>query len=428
MILRSRHSTKKTVHPGRTSRDFIPGYRTPFIASIAISLIFAGLFLHCNGASLTGGTKLEKENEQLKVSEFHLNAFQPIEKQKYSYEELAGLFETMRMASDGYCEFIHNRKPFRKDVARRLISEEYLSRFWRDRYWGSFHNLISGCWNFYIMNDVRPFDDFKLIHSLFPDSAKHCYSVGLMQPYIMHNILHCEDLNFLDVDWRIHYAHFQLESMFRESRFQSVDSTRKAIQDLHLGWIAFSPTPVQDRHQVTPATLCRLNQQECLDHLNQYQESRGKLQGITWNLAALHDADFPSHSGMPVIYLSNAIEELYTSKDQFDELLGKVARSIAPEGKALFAYHAAGTDEIGLYQLTRTEAEGRSDFESGDSDPEKSADTPYPAYIVNTVCRDRYHRANTGQLLEYTTYFEKISTTAAPQGCRPMIKEIKERD
>ncbi len=398
---------KKSMRP-RFARTAVPG----------LCLI---LILSCNGGSMMGERSLKKENEQLKVSQFHFDAFQPIEKRVYEYAELPGLFESMRVASDGYCEFIHNRKPFRKDVATRLISEEFLTQFWRDRFWGSFHNLLSGCWNFYIMNDVRPFDDFRLIRDLYPEATKHCYSVGLMQPYIMHNILQCQDLNFLDVDWRIHYAHFQFEQMFREDRFRTPDSAHQAIQDLHLGWIAFSPTPVRPRHDVSPATLCRLNQQECMDHLQKYQTNRAKLESITWNLSALHNADFRAHAGMPVIYLSNAIEELYTSRQQFDQLLGKVAASIGPEGRALFAYHAAGTDEIGLYLLTRAPAR--------DSDADQSAgqsQTNYPDYSIETVCRDRYHRANTGQLLEYTTYFEKISVTAAPRDCKSLINKISE--
>jgi len=373
------------------------------------------LLLGCNGGTVLNGSQepLQIENEKLKVSDFHLNAFVPIEKKIYDYPELPALYESLRSSSDGYCEIIHNRKPFRRDVALKLISEEYLSQFWKDRFWGSFHNLVSGCWNFYIMNDVRPFDDFRLVKSLFPEATKHCYSVGLMQPYIMHNILGCEDLNFLDVDWRIHYAHFQLEQMFRDQMFASVGDVPESIRKLHLGWIAFSPTPVQAKHAVTPATLCRLNQNECMEHLSLYQKNRVNLSSITWNLAKLHDADFPRHPGMPVVYLSNAIEELYTSRSQFDLLLGRVAASIQVGKQALFAYHAAGTDEIGLYRLVRK--------------AEKTVDASGPLtpnYEIETICRDRYHRANTGALKEYTTYFETVSKTQNPTACKTLIQEM----
>ncbi|MEQ8350343.1 MAG: hypothetical protein RH862_02595 [Leptospiraceae bacterium] len=397
-----------------------------FLANLIV-LLFIFSLLSCNGGSMLGNRErnLETENEKLKVSDFHFQAFSPVEKKVYTYEELPGLFDSLRTASDSYCEFIHNRKPYRKDVALNLIAEEFLSRFWRDRYWGSFHNLISGCWNFYIMNDVRPFDDFFLIRNLYPDATKHCYSVGLMQPYIMHNILQCQDLNFLDVDWRIHYAHFQLEEMYRNERFKTAESTIQAIRDLHLGWIAFSPTPVQPRHQVSPSTLCRLSQQQCLEHLNQYQKNRSLLQGITWNLSALHDADFPAHSGMPVIYLSNAIEELYTSRKQFDQLLENVAASVEPERHALFAYHAAGTDEIGLYQLRRLKPAAMNDSQDERNRvSNQSAFNGQPEYSIETICRDRYHRANTGTLKEYTTYFEKITETRNPTACSTLIENL----
>ncbi|MCB1139862.1 MAG: hypothetical protein KDK23_13965, partial [Leptospiraceae bacterium] len=365
------------------------------------------------------------ENEKLRISDFHKEAFIPITKSVYDYSELASFYESMRIASDNYCQFVHRRKPFNKGTAEQLIAPEHLTKFWGDRFWGSFHNLLSGCWNFYIMNDVRPFDDFKLIHGLFPDANKHCYSVGLMQPYIMHNTLKCEDLNFLDVDWRIHYAHFQLEQMFRDARFPDAKEAEKAIEDLHLGWIAFSPTPVSPRHAVSPATLCRLNQRECLEHLARYQSNRSTLKAITWNLSALHDARFEAHRGMPVIYLSNAIEELYTSKQQFDQLLRRVSISIPVGSSALFAYHAAGTDEIGLYLLTRTPDEGVP----GENSAKSAALAPSAPgnYSVQTICRDRYHRANTGRLLEYTTYFEKISSTHASKTCSALMRQMNIR-
>lgn len=414
------------------------------LSTLAFLLIFSpALFSACNGGELLSGEPtLQKENERLLVSEFHQEAFVPIEKAVYRYQELPGLFESLRKASDGYCEIIHRRKPFRKEVALELIAPDHFNAFWRDRFWGSFHNLLSGCWNFYIMNDIRPFDDFRLIQSLFPDEEKHCYSVGLMQPYIMHNILGCRDLNFLDVDWRIHYAHFQLEQMFRENRFSSSASAVKSIQDLHLGWIAFSPTPVSARHTVQPGTLCRLNQEECMEHLALYQKNRPSLSSINWNLSALHNASFSAHRGLPVVYLSNAIEEVYTSRKQFDQLLDRVSRSIPPGSRALFAYHAAGTDEIGLYLLTRKDSlpaarEGEKqtpDVQEGSEAPEardgqegqdagKAGQVEEASFSISTICRDRYHRANTGVLKEYTTYFEKVSQSKKPPLCATLIKE-----
>ena len=388
----------------------------PIAVLIPLSLSF------CSGpeiANFGSEGRLKSENEQLQISEYHESAFVPITRSRYTYKEMPALFESMRQASDGYCEIIHHKKGFNKASVDRLIASDHFREFWGDRYWGSFHNLLAGCWNFYIMNDVKPFDDFRLIRSLYPDGAKHCYSVGLMQPYIMHNILDCKDLHFLDVDWRIHYAHFQLEEMFRTGRFEDRSSTIKAIQDLHLGWIAFSPTPPVARHQVDPSTLCRLDQEECLRNLVAYQKNREKLQAITWNLSALHDAQFVPHKGMPVIYLSNAIEELYTSKKQFQRLLDRVTESISIGQKALFAYHAAGTDEIGLYLLTRTEP-AAPDASNAQTNPED-----HSTYRVETICRDLYHRKNTGVLLPYETYFEKISATKAPPRCAAKIRALQ---
>ena len=69
--------------------------------------------------------------------------------------------------------------------------------------------LINGCLNFYLMNDLDAYKAFSMIREISANK-KDCYTVGFAQLYLMNTFSECNNINAIDVDWRIIYAHYQL--------------------------------------------------------------------------------------------------------------------------------------------------------------------------------------------------------------------------
>lgn len=348
----------------------------------------------------------------LLVSDFHFGSFSVFDKQSYNGDELETLVSSILEKGDRYCEMIHRRKPYNTEMASQYVRKEKLAEFRREVYAGSFYNLQAGCWNFYIMNDLEPFLDLRLFHSIKNKEAYDCYTVGFMQPYLMNRELPCKSITMVDVDIRIHTAHYEVYKLAKQGRFSDREETIKAIQELNLGWIAFSGNRLMKRNPVVPSTLCRKDQNYCLEALVDYGKSISKerpesanrsenyrnqnvLKQIQMQITPLHLAVYKAKAGQyPVIYLSNAVEEFYTTRKQFDTLLSSV-RSQWPE--AFMIYHAAGTRATGLYKV------------SSDS--------------VETVCKDTYKRVSHGKLQTYTTFFEQFTKTKNPPACASVIQK-----
>lgn len=355
---------------------------------------------------------------ELRVADTHAALFAPLAgRQSFARGELDGVFDGMLKHGDDYCAMLYRQRKFQRAAAEEFIRADHLAEFRASHKSSYVSKLIAGCFNFFIMNDIRPFLDFELARSLYSGHEYDCYSVGFMQPYIMHNILGCDTLQMLDIDWRIHAAHWQMLRMYGEGAFADRKQALQAIQRLELGWIAFAG-PLIRRNPVSLATLCRRNQDLCLDHLVRFQAGVRSLGGVRLDLAALHDGEFrrsddfrgsddTGREKLKVLYLSNAIEGVYTTRAQFDLLLARVAGTLPDNGRAIYIYHAAGTRALGFYEQRRTDA-------------------TVAGYEIKTVCKDQYRRRDAKNELEsYVTHFEKISPTKRPGSCQAALRRAK---
>ncbi|MCR9141126.1 MAG: hypothetical protein NXI24_02660 [bacterium] len=354
---------------------------------------------------------------EFRVAESHANLFAPLAgRRSIPRNNLDAAFGAMLEHGDAYCAMLYRQQKFDRTAAAKFIESDRLDAFRASHRSSYVSKLIAGCFNFFIMNDIRPFLDFELARSLYPDFSYDCYSVGFMQPYIMHNILGCDTLQMLDIDWRIHAAHWQLLRMYGEGAFGDRKAALAAIKKLELGWIAFSG-PLKRRNAVGLATLCRRNQELCLDHLVRFQAGVRRLDGVRLDLAALHDGEFRisdsssrgdgESADLKIVYLSNAIEGVYTTRAQFNLLLARVAGSLPENGRAIYIYHAAGTRSLGFYEQRRT-------------------DDTVAGYEIKTVCKDEYRRRDANNELEsYTTHFERISPTKRPGSCQAALRRAK---
>lgn len=307
-------------------------------------------------------------------------------------------FASLRQESDRFCEMVWGKTRFDRSRSGGLLSATAFDK-------GPFRTmdhplpkLMAGCWNFFQMNDTRPDLDMRLVKSLYPSEKKDCFSVGLVQPYLMHSILDCRSLNMIDIDWRILDAHRQITNLFSSGSMSSDPAARQALQGLQLGWSArFDGRPMQS---VSPSSLENLcfasDRQMCLEAFLSVQRTYSHIKDIRLEISALHDGEYSqSRDGLVVIFLSNAIEDLYTSREQFQQMLQRVQESLAPGQKAVFIHHAAGRSQFGLYEMQRTDAGSE----------------------IRTLCRDTYLSSPVGKVYPYVTHFEKVSMTRQPRAC-----------
>ncbi len=320
---------------------------------------------------------------RLRVGASVAEYLRPIQAREYSVDELDALFATLASMSAPLCE--HLRRDAKRD-------EEALAAYLRDPApflsWGarSKYGAISGCWNFLEMNDQRPDRDFELVQVLFPATEYECASVGAMQPYLMADAMPCRHMTMVDIDWRIHEFHHQVDELASSGRFDTREELPQAVRELRSAWIA-------ERKAATGQALSlrELCPDSMFDTCAQAfaawgQRVRGSdaasgapadatqvvpRPGATQLLSSLHDADFdfgPANS-RSVLYFSNALEPSYTTGEQTRALLEQLTRKLVDGRRAVIIHHAGGKEAFGLYELWTDEASGKLQIQTLCRDP-----------------------------------------------------------
>ncbi|MEM7180255.1 MAG: hypothetical protein AAF518_05050 [Spirochaetota bacterium] len=361
-----------------------------------IAVIFTFIFSNC----FIKGQSTHKENQKvtedpleelyLLVSNEHKNHLVHLEKNLYKTGELQKVFNLMQTGSDAFCNMIYGRKKHDEKVSDTFIRSDYYKKLHRTH--GQYiPKLVAGCRNFFKMNDLNPHRDFELVKKLYPNASKECYSVGFMQPYLMHQILGCRKLTMLDIDWKILDGHRQMIQKFKKKEFANKENVSKNLTSLDIGWIPnFNNEPIQEKEDVSIDTVCfRYYSPYCTQALFGFQERFEELESVQLQLSSLHNGLFIASPGsMVVIFLSNATDKLYTSWEEFKLFLDSVYGTLSEGQSALFIYHNAGRSNFGLYEMKKTSV-GKS---------------------IETICRDEYlyPRSYTVQGT-YITFFEYIT-------------------
>lgn len=373
--------------------------------SIYPLFILLGLLLN----SFCKESTIKKENEEkkqsvpilLKFSRPHQTYFQDVDRPNYYANDVYFLLDALRPKSDKVCELLWSGKTMSPDVVHSFLRPDIFTREPFKSWSHPIPKLIAGCWNFIKLNDTRPDLDFQLVKHYFPDKKKECFSVGLMQPYWMHAILDCEKLTFVDIDWRIHDTHSQILRLFRGKEMNSEPQIRESITNLNVGWVArFDGKPMVRQEKVTLDTLCFPKfQKYCLGYMQEFQKKHGNLLSVDMQVSSLHDAEYAFlPDTIPVLFLSNAIESLYTSRAQFQQILDGVAGGLGSGRQAIFIHHAAGQSEFGIYEMKTLEKE----------------------FEIHTLCKDKYDSSPVGETHVYETHFEKVTRTKSPPTCSGM--------
>lgn len=343
----------------------------------------------------------------MKISDRHQKYLTPVEKELYSESELPELFLKLKERSRTVCEMVWGTKKYDAAFVETLIRKENFKERPFDKWGHPLPKLIAGCWNFFKLNDGKPETDFRLVKKLYPNEKKDCYSVGFMQSYIMHNEISCDNIYTVDLDWAIQHAHFQFLRKYISNEMKDRESVKKAVGSLEIGWSArFDGKKMLASEKAEINSLCFYPAHEtCYKTMENFQANFSKLKNFQLSLAELHNMKFSfSPDTVPVIFFSNALEELYTSKSEFALLYDHIQSSMQNGTKAVLIHHAAGRGEFGIYELNKSE---------------KGAE-------MKTVCRDKFMSSPVGDApaYEYSTHLDKKSTQKTSQNCsaHPLLK------
>ena len=371
------------------------------LLNITSSILFVMILIF--GFNCKEQTKEKKKPDIVpiiqKFSPRHIEYFHDVDRQVYIGTEIPGLFSKMKEKSDTVCDMVWAKRKFNNEILHDFISPNNFSREPFNNWGHPLPKLIAGCWNFFKLNDTRPDLDFHMVNHFLPDQKKECFSVGFLQPYWMHTILKCEKLTSIDIDWRIHDAHYQLLQLFQRKEMGSKDQISEKVKSLSLGWKArFDGKPLEKVEKVDFNSICYAKfHDRCYQFLSDFQKLYSELLEVDLQTSALHDGDYQFlPDTVPVLFFSNAIEALYTTRSQFDEILKRVADGLGKNRKAIFIHHAAGQAQFGIYELKTSEI---------------------GEYEIQTLCKDKYDSSPVGETHVYTTHFEKITKTKTPSSC-----------
>ena len=371
-------------------------------------IIYLLLFLSTSFCYKCQTTKptLPKEKVPIlfQVSNEHKSFFVDLDKNDYSEAEITEIFQKRKELARTVCEMIYGQKKYDKAVVTQFITPESFTKE-PFKTWGHpVPKLIAGCWNFFKLNDVHPNRDFALLSKLYPTEAKDCFTVGFMQAYLMHNTLGCKTLTMLDFDWKILEGHKQLLDIFHAKGFDTEEKIPTSLTSLKLGWIArFDNRPMEAETKTDLNSLCFAEHHKmCKSILLDFQKNMLSLDTIYLRLSALHDSNFKTpNNHTKIIYLSNAIDDIYTNRAQFDYMIAETAKAFAPGQKAVFVHHAAGRSLFGIYEL-------------------KKLDT---GTEITTICKDKYLTTPVAEVTsEYSTHFERVTANKKFPTCETLLK------
>jgi hypothetical protein len=239
--------------------------------------------------------------------------------------------------------------------------------------------LIAGCYTFFTMNDMNAHLSFERVRRLYPGTY-NCHTVAFTQLYMMHNIVECSTITAVDINWRILWGHYQMMRSFESGKIDLTDIKTEPGKRTGIWTFCYKP-----------------NFRDCNEAFQGAMVKYPLAHEVDLQISFLHDMEFKNSADNVLLFVSNAIDPGYTTKQQFNQLLEKMFDSLRPFQKGVVIYHAGGSSQYAVYELVRSLTDRR----------------------IKTVCRDELvwapYYSNRGQKLK--TYFDEISDRPAGQIC-----------
>ena len=332
---------------------------------VLLMSIFIIVFENCSFYSEK--PKEIENNLEFFISDEVKNKF-PILQKMDNDSKPENIFRELRAAAEDVCVMAHNKKPFSDKKAKDFVDLPGLRVTSKGVIWNLLPRVIAGCWNYFQMNDIHPEKEFQLIKTLYLNQNKECYSVGFMQPYIMNEILGCNKLHMLDIDWRIHFTHYELIRKMRTGSFQK-ENIDNGLNEIPFDWVAFNSILTKDT-KLKMNDICKTDPNTCTNAILNFQTNYKKVSKLYLQLSPLHDLNFtPEKESISIIYTSNALDNVYTKMPDLKKMLSKINSRLSENQTALIIYHNGGLSMYGIYEITR--------------------DKLFPK--VRTVCKDIYY-------------------------------------
>lgn len=362
----------------------------PLIALMTAILLWDGylVFIHKETPPKAETTKSEQKTEPvLQISEELGGIFPQLADKTYIGQDLRNAFYRMNSDGNKICNMLLDRYPedteFMSSFSPKLFSGKY-SKMMVD--------LISGCYNFFRMNDVQLQKTIDKVNALYSDPDRACYSVGFSQIYLLSTGIKCKHITAIDVDWRILWAHFQvMESLSVKGQ---VD-----FNLLHIGWSAdFSGQIKEMEPKIGVNTFCyATDKKACSEAFKKFPALN--VGRIDLQLGYLHQVDIQAPHELVFFYVSNALDPGYTSKSQFETFLRNIQNTISYKQKVVIIYHSGGNEQFAIY--------------------EAQVYPPTGHLQVKTVCRDdlTWSSSYSTRGQTYETYLDKVSVTSDPESC-----------
>lgn len=196
-------------------------------------------------------------------------------------------------------------------------------------------SLIAGCLNFYLINDHSAYKSFIKMNEIIGNDTKDCYTVGFSQLYLMYTFLKCNNISAIDIDWRIHYAHYQF----------IMNSKNNVIED------ALANIDIGSEKNEGIKTFCDGEYVFRCFVAYEYFAKNYRNSNIYLQLKFLHEAEFyKTHSKNIILFVSNAIDHEYTTREQMDMILENLGK-VADKRKVYIIYHTGGNTTYAIYQI-----------------------------------------------------------------------------
>jgi hypothetical protein len=241
---------------------------------------------------------------------------------------------------------------------------------------------LAGCNAWYELTDKKPEKAFVKVNAVLPENtAVHCISVGFMQPWMMLANLNCERLTFIDIS--AHTLNLQaalVETMIESGRnFEAEEFLNKRIFPYATSRKILKPVGDQKLHS---GDICADPQgASCLRSLAAAAKKIRSLKSVDFVLGAIQDiGELEIKPGsQAVFYLSNSIDEKFTTQAEFAALNKRYAQATA--GKGLLLYHMASDSAFAVYRSISAEKTATVCSDRFMVTPEPYKDPCYPRLV-----------------------------------------------
>ncbi|MBV6493386.1 MAG: hypothetical protein LDLANPLL_01402 [Turneriella sp.] len=292
----------------------------------------------------------------LKTTKEHRESLEYVGSGSYSNSSVTKLFTKLDKYGNTICDMIYGNIEYNEEIAQDFSKELNFKKPSKEWWYSNMlPALIAGCANFYRMNDRGVHKVFAILEKLFPEE-KDCFTVGFTQYYMMRQEMQCTRFVAIDADWRILKAHNEFQNAVRNNS-TNVDALT-LLQNMQVNWIVdFERKPRFQEKKIRFSTFCMESEiPYCIQAFENFV-SLEKIPPTELILGFLHNVEFTPEKGRKtsVVFMSNALDEDYTSLVQFDKLHSRAREYLKVGQKVAFVYQAGDSEDIVVYELLKTD-------------------------------------------------------------------------